>query len=137
MLRGASRTTLLSFRGALHYPARQALSRLNTSALPITRFGCTRGLILEEVERPPDSSASGPRSERQVCVPAVCQVRRCDRRKANCSKDVFSKRALAAEMATSVFCPVIRGDTPSSSRFSDAIAAGCLPLLIGTDAASP
>ena len=36
----------------------------------------------------------------------------------------------AASLAKSQFCLVIRGDDPSRSRFSDAISAGCIPLII-------
>ena len=32
----------------------------------------------------------------------------------------------------SKFCPVIRGDTPSSHAFAAAIAGGCIPVVIST-----
>lgn len=38
---------------------------------------------------------------------------------------------LVKELASSRFCPVAAGDTPSSRRISDVIAAGCIPVLIG------
>ncbi len=43
-----------------------------------------------------------------------------------------SKQKLAAAMATSLFCLVVPGDTRSTSRLFDAIAAGCIPLIVGS-----
>lgn len=36
----------------------------------------------------------------------------------------------AAELHESKFCLVVRGDTPSSHAFYDALAAGCIPVLV-------
>ena len=36
-----------------------------------------------------------------------------------------TKARLGEGMARSVFCLVLKGDTPSTSRLADAIAAGC------------
>jgi len=33
----------------------------------------------------------------------------------------------------SVFCLHLRGDTPSSRRFFDAVASGCLPIIVSDD----
>lgn len=35
------------------------------------------------------------------------------------------------EMASSVFCPVLPGDTQSSRRLGEAFLAGCIPVFIG------
>jgi len=36
-----------------------------------------------------------------------------------------------ALMASATFCLVLRGDTPSTRKFSEAVLAGCVPVLIG------
>jgi len=47
-----------------------------------------------------------------------------------CPSKVTSKETAAAEMYHSTFCLVPRGDTPDSSRLYDAIACGCIPIII-------
>ena len=39
-------------------------------------------------------------------------------------------QSAAEHMLRSLFCLCPRGDTPSTSRFYDAIAAGCIPVVI-------
>ena len=49
----------------------------------------------------------------------------------------FSTRRLMEGMRQSTFCLVPRGDTPSSRRVFDAVAAGCIPVLIADDYTPP
>lgn len=49
----------------------------------------------------------------------------------------FSYQAYVDEMLNSTFCLVPRGDTPTSRRLFDAIAAGCVPVLVGDDLSVP
>ena len=49
----------------------------------------------------------------------------------------FSTRRLMEGMRESTFCLVPRGDTPSSRRVFDAVAAGCIPVLIADDYTPP
>ena len=49
----------------------------------------------------------------------------------------FSTRLLMEGMRQSTFCLVPRGDTPSSRRVFDAVAAGCIPVLIANDYTPP
>ena len=49
----------------------------------------------------------------------------------------FQTNAAYSSMQDSVFCLVPRGDTPSSRRLFDAVAAGCIPVIIGDDYEPP
>ena len=49
----------------------------------------------------------------------------------------FSTRLLVEGMQRSTFCLAPRGDTPSSRRVFDAVAAGCIPVLIADDYTPP
>eukprot|EP00933_Yihiella_yeosuensis_P050358 TRINITY_DN48164_c0_g1_i1.p1 TRINITY_DN48164_c0_g1~~TRINITY_DN48164_c0_g1_i1.p1 ORF type:complete len:492 (+),score=53.78 TRINITY_DN48164_c0_g1_i1:94-1569(+) len=49
----------------------------------------------------------------------------------------YEGNSYEAGMSRSSFCPVLQGDTPTSSRLFDAIAAGCLPLVISDGVSLP
>jgi hypothetical protein len=46
-------------------------------------------------------------------------------------KGNMGHRAMLVDLASARFCIVIAGDTPSSRRLSEVIAAGCIPVLVG------
>lgn len=119
---GLERTSLLYFRGSdsgrgwgpiipnIPYDARKQLQKLSSIDFVAARddFGCDRALHFALLTDLRVWTSGGQMASTSG-----------------------SKSQMALEMAKSKFCFVIRGDSPSSSRLFDAMAAGCVPIIVG------
>jgi hypothetical protein len=121
ILRRAPRTNFVLFRGN---------SNLACCSWKEPSCGCwlRNTIVNESIDR---DSVTG--------LPGNLVVVATDRKKRNDpgSSRLFSARDYVDEMLSSTYCLVPRGDTRSSRRLFEAVAAGCIPVIVSDDLVLP